>query len=146
MKILLSLSGAMALAASAALAQDAPSGDPAAGESLFNRCSACHTIKNGDEVIAGRGRTGPNLYGIAGRQAGTVEDFNYSDSLVAAGEAGLEWNEEDFVPYVADPRGFLVEYLDDSGARSKMSFRMPDEQDAKDVWAYLAQFGGEESM
>lgn len=146
MKTLLSLTGATALAASAVFAQDAASGDPAAGESLFNRCSACHVVQNGDETIAGRGRSGPNLYGIAGRQAGTVEDFNYGDSLVAAGEAGLEWNEENFVEYVADPRGFLQEYLDDSGARSKMSFRMPDEQDAKDVWAYLAQYGDEESM
>ena len=134
---------AFAIAALVALpvAASAQEGDAEAGKDLFKRCSSCHVIANGDEVIDGRGKTGPNLYGIAGRQAGTVEDFNYGESLVAAGEAGLEWNEEDFAAYVADPRAFLQEYLDDSSARSKMTFRLRD--GAADVWAYLLSVGPE---
>lgn len=142
MKTLLTLTGALALGASAVFAESHASGDPAAGESVFNKCGSCHVIQSPDgEDIAGRGQAGPNLYGVAGRQAGTQEDFNYGDSLVEAGEKGLEWNEEDFVAYVADPRGFLQEYNEDNRARSKMSFRLTDEQEAKDVWAFLAQHG-----
>jgi cytochrome c len=128
----------------------APSGDAAAGEEAFNRqCVTCHVIEDGDgETIAGRGpanRTAPNLYGVAGRQAGSVEGFGrYRDSIVEAGEAGLMWNEEDFLVYAQDPQGFLREYLDDNRARSGMSYRVRSEEDAANIWAYLAQFGATE--
>lgn len=91
------------------------------------------------------GRTGPNLYGLYTRQAGTEEDFGrkYGDSLVEAGEKGLIWDEEHFVTYVADPRAFLREYNEDNRARSKMSFKLGDEQDAKDLWAYIVSVGPE---
>lgn len=57
-------------------------GDAAAGEEQFNRqCVACHVVADASgEVLAGRNaKTGPNLYGIAGRTLGAVEDFRYSD-------------------------------------------------------------------
>ena len=131
------------LSATTALAQE---GDPEAGERLFNRCQACHVIESPDgETIAGRGQTGPNLYGVAGRQAGSVEDFaNYSDALVTAGEQGLAWDQESFVSYVQDPTGYLREYLDDTSARSNMSFRVRSEEDARDLFAFLSQHGSEE--
>ncbi|WP_299786583.1 cytochrome C [uncultured Marivita sp.] len=133
---------AMTLAGSAFAESHAGSGDAEAGEREFNKCKSCHMIvaDDGTEIVKG-GRTGPNLYGIIGRQAGTVEDFRYGDSLVAAGEAGLEWNEETFVAYVQDPKGFLAEYLDDSSARSKMSFRL--RSGMEDVYAYLVSVGPE---
>lgn len=119
------------------------SGDPAAGESGFNKCKSCHMIvaDDGTEIVKG-GKTGPNLYGIVGRKAGSVEDFSgYGDSLVAAGEAGLVWDEETFVAYVQDPRGFLKEYTGDSKARSKMSFKL--RKGGEDIYAYLASVGPE---
>ena len=64
-------------------------GDAAAGEDTFKRCKSCHGIVDGDDVIVRGGRTGPNLFGIVGRTAGTYEDFRYGDAAVAAGEAGL---------------------------------------------------------
>ncbi|WOI32683.1 c-type cytochrome [Tritonibacter scottomollicae] len=119
-------------------------GDAEKGEKAFNKCKSCHQIvSDTDETIVRGGRTGPNLWGIAGRQAGTVEDFRYGDDLVAAGEAGLVWDEAKFVAYVQDPRGFLKEELDDSGAKSKMSFRV--KKGGEDVYAYLAQFGPAEA-
>lgn len=136
----------LALAAAPAFAQDSKtSGDPAAGEKVFNQCQACHVIKNDEgETLAGRsGRTGPNLFDLEGRQAGTVEDYRYSNALVEAGEAGLEWNEEDFVAYVQDPTGFLRKFLDDQGARGKMSLKLRSEEDAANVWAYITSLGGE---
>lgn len=135
MKPILTTAALATLVAGAAWAE----GDPEAGEAAFRQCQACHVVADDEgNVLAGRAaRTGPNLYGIVGDQAGTVEDFRYGNALVEAGEAGLEWNEEDFVAYLLDPQGFLREYLDDSSARSRMTFRIRDEQDARDLYAYL---------
>ncbi|WP_253261243.1 MULTISPECIES: cytochrome c family protein [unclassified Roseobacter] len=118
----------------------APSGDAAAGEAAFRQCIACHVVANADgEVLAGRNaRTGPNLYEISGSTAGTVEGFRYSGSMVEAGEGGLVWDEESFVAYVMDPTGFLRETLDDNGARGSMSFRVRSEEDAANLYAYIA--------
>ncbi len=113
-------------------------GDAAAGEKVFKKCKSCHMIVSdaGDTIVKG-GKTGPNLYGVAGRTAGTIDGFRYGDSLVAAGEKGLVWDEASFVAYVQDPKGYLGEYLDDGAARSKMSFRL--KKGMEDVYAYLAQ-------
>jgi cytochrome c len=90
----------------------------------------------GDTIVKG-GRTGPNLYGVVGRQAGSLDGFRYGKSLIAAGEAGLSWDEEQFVTYVQDPRAYLRDYLSDSKAKSKMSFKLRKADDAADIWAYL---------
>ena len=119
-------------------------GDAEAGKKTFNKCKSCHMIADpAGEVIVKGGKTGPNLYGIFGRQAGAQADFGkkYGKDIVAAGEAGLTWDEESFVAYVADPRGFLREYLDDSKAKAKMTFRLKDAEDAANVWAYLVSVG-----
>ena len=119
-------------------------GDAAAGEKAFGKCKSCHQIESDTgETIAKGGKTGPNLWGVVGRKAGSVDGFRYGDDVVAAGEAGLVWDEEHFVSYVEDPRGFLREYLDDSGAKSKMSFKL--KKGGEDVFAYLAQFGAAEA-
>lgn len=143
MKFTVATALAAAFCASSAFADShLGGGDPAAGEKEFNKCKSCHMIvaDDGTEIVKG-GRTGPNLYGVIGRQAGTYEDYRYGDSLVAAGEAGLVWDQETFVAYVQDPKGFLAEYLDDGSARSKMSFRLRKGMD--DVYAYLVSVGPE---
>ncbi|SLN34807.1 Cytochrome c-551 precursor [Pseudoruegeria aquimaris] len=130
------------LATIAALALATPAlaaGDVAKGEAGFKKCKACHMIADGDNVIFKGGKTGPNLYGVIGRQAGSVEGFRYGNDLVAAGEAGLVWNEENLVSYLADPKKFLQETLGDGGAKSKMSFKLT--KGAEDVVAYLASVG-----
>ncbi len=111
-------------------------GDAAAGEKTFKKCKSCHTIANGEDTIVKGGKTGPNLYGIIGKTAGTDEGFKYGKDLVAAGEAGLVWDEASLANYVADPKDFLKETLGDSGAKSKMSFKLKKGGD--DVAAYLA--------
>ncbi|MCZ0812829.1 MAG: c-type cytochrome [Pseudomonadota bacterium] len=138
MKSLFTASTALLALAAPALA----AGDAAEGEKEFRKCKACHMIQSDDgEMIVRGGRTGPNLYGVIGRTAGAVEDFKYGDSLVAAGEAGLVWDEENMVPYLEDPKAFLVEQTGDSGARSLMTFRL--RKGGEDVAAYLATFSGE---
>ena len=141
----IAITAALVAAPFAAFAQDAPTGDAAAGEDAFSQCVTCHVVENeAGEVLAGRGaKTGPNLYGVAMRQAGTVEGFRYSDDMVAAGEGGLQWNEEAFVPYVQDPTGFLREVTDNRRARGKMTYKLRDEQEAHDIWAYLVSLGPE---
>ncbi|MFN7003707.1 MAG: c-type cytochrome [Roseinatronobacter sp.] len=136
--------GAAALALSAFAAQ---AGDIEAGASAFqSQCQNCHNVTNAEgDVLAGRPnvRTGPNLYGVIGRQAGT-EDFRYGASLVEAGEAGLVWTAEDMVPYLLDPTSFLRETLGNNRARSQMSFRVRDDATAENIIAFLAQFGAVE--
>jgi cytochrome c len=113
-------------------------GDATAGERGFKKCKSCHMIVSdaGDTIVKG-GRTGPNLYGVVGRQAGSLDGFRYGKSLIAAGEAGLSGDEEQFVTYVQDPRAYLRDYLSDSKAKSKMSFKLRKADDAADIWAYL---------
>lgn len=132
---LLVLSGTLALA----------DGDVADGEKDFKKCKTCHSITDpdGTDIVKG-GKTGPNLWGVVGRQAGTEPGFEgkYGDSMVAAGEAGLIWTEELVVDYVHDPGAFLQDYLDDDKAKAKMTFRL---KNSDDVAAYLAALSSGEA-
>jgi cytochrome c len=132
----LTLAAAMALMSAPAFAQDA-----AAGQEQFERqCVACHVVVNdAGETLAGRNaKTGPNLYGVIGRTPGTYPDFEYGDAIVAYGATGVVWDEESFVGYIQDPTDFLRTALDDRRARGKMAFQVRDEQQARDIYAYLA--------
>ena len=112
-------------------------GDAAKGEKEFRKCKACHMItdENGDSIVRG-GRTGPNLYGVIGRVAGSVEDFRYGKGLQDAAEAGFVWTTEAVAEYVADPKA----WLDAQGynTQAKMSFKL--RKGGEDVAAYLATF------
>jgi len=108
-------------------------GDAAAGEKAFKKCKACHTIASPEgEVIFKGGKTGPNLYGVVGRVAGS-EDFKYGDGLKEANAAGFVWTAEEIVTYSADPKAWLA----DNGfaAKSKMSYKL--KKGGEDVVAYL---------
>ena len=124
---------ALALSALVVSSPVQAAGDAAAGEGVYRKCMGCHRIGEG-----AKNATGPVLNGVIGRTAGTFEGFRYGDDMIAAGEAGLVWDEENLAEYIADPRAFLRAYLDDSGARAKMSFKLRKEQDRADVAAYLA--------
>lgn len=129
----------LAIAASL-LAPAAMAGDPAAGEKVFTKCKVCHSITADDgTAIQKGGKVGPNLYGVIGRQAGTAADFKYGDSIVAAGAAGLVWDQEKIANYDADPAKFLQAFLSDPKAKSKMLFKLPS--GGEDVAAYIASVG-----
>lgn len=120
------------------------SGDPEVGETKFNRqCIACHVVADADgNVLAGRtARTGPNLFAIAGRQLGAIDGFRYSDSMVEMGAEGVLWNEANFVSFVQDPTAWMRETLDNGRARSKMAYRVRNEEDALNIYAYLSSLG-----
>lgn len=135
------IAAALCLAGSAAFAQDGPTGDAEAGATVFERqCVACHVVVNDEgETLAGRNaQTGPNLYNVTNRGIGVIEDFRYSDAILALNEQGEQWTEEHFVGYVQDPTGWLREITDDNRARGKMAFQLRSEEDAANVYAYLA--------
>ncbi|MEZ5850937.1 MAG: cytochrome c family protein [Hyphomicrobiaceae bacterium] len=110
----------LVLAVTPANAQDAE-----AGEDVFKRCKACHQVGE-----SAKNAVGPNLNGLFGRKAGSVAGFNYSE---ANKSSGLTWDEATFVKYIKDPRAAMP--------GNKMAFAgLKDEQDVKDVVAFLKQF------
>jgi cytochrome c len=89
---------------------------------------------------------GPALTGVIGRQSGTAPGFAYSPLNKAAGENGLVWNNDLLMQYLPDPNGFLKKFLTDKGkadlatGSTKMAFKLADEQQRKDVIAYIDKF------
>lgn len=111
-------------------------GDPAVGEQEFRQCRSCHMIVSpSGETIQRGGRVGPNLYGIIGQPAGSVEGFRYSPALAAAGQNGLVWTEENFIGFIQDPTGFLRRHTGDNSIRSPMNYQA--RSGAADLFAYL---------
>ncbi|MCQ0971161.1 cytochrome C [Paracoccus sp. TK19116] len=123
--------------AGVAFAAPAFAQDASVGEQEFRKCKACHMIQDdaGTDIVKG-GKTGPNLYGVVGRAAGSQEGFNYSDALIALGEAGEVWTEEDLAAYITDPNAFVQEKTGDDSLKTKMTFKMRKNQ--ADVVAFLA--------
>ena len=127
----------IATLAAMAVATPVFAGDAAKGEAEFKKCKACHMIvaPDGTEIYKG-GKTGPNLYGVVGRQVGSVEGFKYKDSIVAVGATGLVWDEAELAAYMTDPKAWLIEKTGDSGAKSGMTHKQ--KKDQEDIAAYLA--------
>lgn len=125
------------IAAASLIAAPVFAGDAAVGESEFKKCKSCHAIvaDDGTEIQKG-GKTGPNLYGVIGRQIGAAADFKYSESAVAAGADGTVWDEATLAAYITDPSAWLKEKTGDAAAKSKMTFKLKAKQE--DVAAYLA--------
>lgn len=138
-----SLIAAFALSAPA-FADGHLSEEAAYGLDNFKQCATCHVVQDDEgEVIAGRNaKTGPNLYCVVGRTAGSVEGFRYGKDLVVAGENGLDWTTEALAEYLLDPRAYLRAVLDDNKARSKMAFKVRKDGDLtpEDVAARMAAF------
>jgi len=92
------------------------------GRRVFARCRSCHTLTEG-----GPNMTGPNLYGVFGREAGGHPGYNYSAVVKAA---DFTWNAERLDHWLENPRTYL------KGTR--MSFAgIPDAEDRRDVIAFL---------
>jgi cytochrome c len=122
MRIALAAMFALGVAAHAApaMAQDA-----AAGQRVFNQCRACHNIAEG-----GRNQVGPNLWGVYGRRAASVEGFRYSANLAQMGANGFTWTEENLRAYLANPRAVVPQ-----GSMAFAGIR--NEQQLNDLIAYL---------
>lgn len=112
-------------------------GDAEKGAKEFNKCKSCHAIVDpeGNAVVKG-GKTGPNLWGIVGKQVGSDPDFKYGEAIVSVGAAGKVWDEAALVEYTKDPAGWLKAETGDDAAKSKMTFKL--NKGNEDVAAYLA--------
>lgn len=92
------------------------------GRKQFARCRSCHTLGEGQSDM-----TGPNLYGLFGRKAGTHGSYRYSDSLKAV---AFNWDYERLDAWIENPRAVA--------AGTKMSFAgLKDENDRRDLIAWL---------
>jgi cytochrome c len=104
-----------------ALAQDANT-----GATTFKVCAACHDVGE-----TAKNKIGPVLNGLEGRKTGTVAGFNYTE---ANKNSGIVWDEAAFLKYIKDPKADIP--------GTKMVFvGIKDEAQAKNLWAYLKQFG-----
>jgi cytochrome c len=94
-----------------------------AGQKAFRQiCSICH------EVVAGKNRVGPSLFGVVGRKAGTVADFHYSDEMK---NSGLTWDAATLDRFLAGPRAAV--------AGTRMAYAgLKDDAKRQDLIAYLA--------
>ncbi len=125
MRIAIAATLALGVCNAAASAQD---GNAEAGEDVFKKCRACHDV--GPDA---KNKVGPLLNGIIGRKSGTVEGFAYSDANKDAGAKGLVWSEAELIKYLEAPMTYMP--------KNKMAFAgLKDEQDRKDVIAYLKKF------
>jgi len=99
------------------------SGDPDKGKKVVRRtCMGCHTVAKG-----GKNRTGPNLWGIVGRNKATLTDFRYSTAMKIVGGT---WTEADLTTFLASPRSFVPD--------TKMAFSgLKKAQDRIDAVAFL---------
>ncbi len=99
------------------------SADAAAGEAVFKKCAACHTIDKG-----GANKVGPNLWGIIGRPMGAHEGFNYSAGMKEM--AGKNWDFESVSHFVLKPKAFVK--------GTAMGFAgLPKPEDRANLIAYL---------
>ena len=98
------------------------SADLSNGEAKFAVCRACHTLPEGGEDM-----TGPNLWGIFGRKAGSKPGFTYSDELA---HAGWTWDADHIDKWITNPHAVLPD--------TKMTFiGMPSPTDRRDIIAFL---------
>ena len=66
-----------------------------AGQIAFNNaCRTCHTVREGDN------RLGPNLSRVIGRKAGSLPNYNYSESMK---KADLVWDKQNLDRFIANP-------------------------------------------
>lgn len=110
------------LAISVAATSAQAGGDAEKGEKVFNRCMSCHTPDKG-----GRHLDGPNLFGVFSREAGSLDDYNYSEAMK---NSGVVWNEETLDAYLQKPARFIK--------GNRMNFAgLRKESQRQDVIAYL---------
>ena len=102
--------------------------DPAKGEAIFAKCTACHTIAQG-----GANGIGPNLFGIIGKPIGKhAAGFAYSGDL--SGHGG-DWSFENMDAWLKSPKAFA--------AGTKMTFAgLGSAEDRANLLAFLKANGG----
>lgn len=100
-------------------------GDPEHGATVFKKCQACHALEEEENKI------GPHLVGIFGREAGSIEDFRYSEAMK---DSGIVWQDDTITAYLKAPKGYLP--------GTKMLFAGMKDDEIADLLAYLHEETG----
>jgi len=104
----------------------AVAGDAAAGEQVFKKmCTTCHSAEPGVN------KTGPSLYGVYGRKAGSA-DFPRYKGLVGA---DFTWDAANLDTYLQDPKAFVI--ANTQNKTTAMTYALKDATQRQDVIAYL---------
>ncbi len=121
------VSGVAAILASAS-AMTCRAQEPAAGELAFKQCDICHQL--GERA---KNQVGPNLNGIIGRRAGSVQGYEYSPGFKGS---SMIWDDETFRRYMHSPRSMFP--------GTKMALAgLTDDRKIEDLLAYLKQFAAD---
>lgn len=104
-----------------------PKADVAAGLEVSTKCASCHTFTNG-----GPNGTGPNNWGVIGRQPGSKAGFAYSTAMQDFGKKVSKWDYDHLYLFLASPQNYI------SG--TKMSFvGLKKPEDRINLIAWLRQ-------
>ena len=98
--------------------------DSELGKRFFVQCQACHTLDEG-----GINLTGPNLWGVLGRNAGKHDGFQYSDGLA---QADFSWTVETLDQFLTKPNDFI-------GGTTMIFAGIADQKIRRDLIAYLIE-------
>ena len=99
-------------------------GDVTAGEKIFKKCAACHSINKG-----GKNNIGPALYNVVERKVGGVADYKYSKALATYEK---NWTFEELNGFLKKPAKYI--------RGTKMAYAgLRKEKDRASVIKYLNQ-------
>ena len=73
--------------------------DPAKGQQIAKRCSACHSFGKGEPAKAG-----PNLYGVVGAKHAHQDGFAYSEPMK---KSGGNWDIASLDKWLENPKGYI---------------------------------------
>ena len=69
------------------------------GEKVFKKCVSCHSIAK-----EGKNKIGPKLFGILGRQAGSISDYKYSKAMASHGKT---WSFDEMNNFLIKPKDWI---------------------------------------
>jgi cytochrome c len=91
------LSGLIFAAAQSLPAQAAGAAcDVTLSNKAWSKCAACHSLTPNEA-----GKAGPNLYGVVGRRAGSLESFVFSPAI---SKSDIVWTVELLDAFLANPQ------------------------------------------
>lgn len=104
----------------------APTGDPRAGQAIYARCQACHSLAYN--------RTGPKHCGLIGRRAANVPGFTYSRAMK---RSKIVWSKKTLDRFLTNPMKVVP--------GTTMGYAgIKDKKERADLIAYLEQANSSE--
>lgn len=65
------------------------------GEKIYTKCAACHSLTPNTNLM------GPSLHGVINREAGSLEEFKYSQSMEAS---KIKWSKQELNEFLLNPK------------------------------------------